>query len=469
MEDRGTLAKPGPSLVMRLVRAALLWAGPLLALTVFALTFFYRASTYRLFDEPLTNTITSLIAAADVGPSQTLSLTRQPVDARYQRALSGQYWIVGKLANDGTVTPIKASRSMAEETLILPISDTRDILGNPGTFIKTRADGPDENDPLRVVVKAVVFDSMGGEPVVMIAAALSGPTRRAVQNFALIATGFMLLLSGALVVAVFTQVRLGLKPVFDLREKVADVREGRAVRVDGDYPAEIQPLATELNSLIDHNKDVVEQAKTHVGNLAHALKTPLAVLLNEAAVTKSDFSGLVTRQSQTMKNQVDHHLRRARAAARGQAIGVSTSVLETLEPLARTLPRIHREKDISLTLDVPADLMFRGEKRDLDEMVGNLMDNACKWTVSEVEVIARIDPDDDNLMKIDVADNGPGLPPEEYAEAIKRGARLDEATPGTGFGLAIVNDLARAYKGDLTLGRADIGGLNAALRLPRRI
>ena len=151
-----------------------------------------------------------------------------------------------------------------------------------------------------------------------------------------------------------------------------------------------------------------------------------------------------------MKNQVDHHLRRARAAARGQAIGVSTPVNETLEGLARTLERIYRDKNIDFDVDLEPNLIFRGEKRDLDEMAGNLMDNACKWTKSAIRVEAKLQQDDGNFV-IMVSDDGPGMPEDQYKEAVKRGARLDEATPGSGLGLAIVDDLARAYNGGLTL------------------
>ena len=249
-----------------------------------------------------------------------------------------------------------------------------------------------------------------------------------------------------------------------------DIREGRVAKLSGEYPMEIQPLATELNSLIDHNKTVVEQAKTHVSNLAHALKTPLAVLINEAGTSKSKFSDLVTRQSETMKKQVDHHLQRARAAARGQAIGVSASVADTIIPLARTLERIYRDKDIAFDIDISEGLMFRGEKRDLEEMAGNLMDNACKWTHSDVVIRAIIHPEDDKFLQIQVTDNGPGIHPKDYIKALKRGIRLDENTPGTGFGLAIVDDLSKAYKGGMTLKRpADATGLLVTLTLPRRV
>ena len=454
------------SLVMRLVRGAVLWALPLLLLTALTLTWLYRNTTYRSFDDPLVSAVTSLIASAEVADG-TLSLSRKPLDPRYQRALSGRYWMIGFLQDDGVIEPISSSRSFYGESLKMPKSDVLRLQSHQGEEIRLSAAGPDNDETLRLVARQVVLPNMEA-PVVVLAAADSRPARQSVLRFALIASGLMLLISLGLITAVVTQVRSGLKPLFDLREKVADVREGRARQVDGNYPSEIQPLATELNSLIAHNKDVVERARTHVGNLAHALKTPLAVLQNEAQSSKSKFSDVVGRQTETMKNQVDHHLRRARAAARGQAIGVSTPVNETLEGLARTLERIYRDKNIDFDVDLEPNLIFRGEKRDLDEMAGNLMDNACKWTKSAIRVEAKLQQDDGNFV-IMVSDDGPGMPEDQYKEAVKRGARLDEATPGSGLGLAIVDDLARAYNGGLTLGKSDLGGLKSTLILPRRL
>ena len=263
-----------------------------------------------------------------------------------------------------------------------------------------------------------------------------------------------------------------MKPLFNLRDDVADVREGRSERVGTAYPSEIQPLATELNSLINHNKDVVERAQTHVSNLAHALKTPIAVLLNESAAQKDNegaFADVVARQTQSMNNQVEHHLRRARAAARGQAIGVSCDVSEVVDSLARTLPRIYRSKDIDLSVKVEAKLGFRGERRDLEDMVGNLMDNACKWCGNRVVLRAYTLAPDEGQFALCVEDDGPGIETADVERALKRGIRLDEATPGTGFGLSIVDDLAKAYKGTLSLTRSDMGGLKTVLVLPRRI
>ncbi|WP_371396197.1 sensor histidine kinase [Fretibacter rubidus] len=463
------------SLVTRLVRSAVLWALPSLLIAAMALTWFYRNSTYRIFDDPLVSAVTSLIASANINEGADglsgMSLLREPTDPRYQRALSGRYWVIGTLADDGSITAVKASRSLLDEGLSLAPSDVLSLRANPGAPIATRSQGPD-GEPLRVSARLVILPNMDGEALVFLAAADSRPATQAVRRFAGLAIFLMTLVTVGLIGAVFIQVRLGLKPLFELRDSVVAVREGRADRVSGHYPTEIEPLATELNVLIDHNKDVVERAQTHVSNLAHALKTPLAVLMNEASSapqSKTISADIVSRQTDAMRNQVDHHLRRARAAARGQAIGVTTPVTETVESLARTMPRIYRSKDIDMVVDIMPDLAFRGEKRDLEEMAGNLLDNACKWCQSRVRVTAHGLAPDEGQFSICVEDDGPGLPEDDYGRALKRGVRLDEATPGTGFGLAIVDDLARAYKGTLGLGRSDMGGLKVTLTLPCRI
>ena len=463
---RGAVVK-NQSLVLRLVRGAVFWALPLLLVTAITLTWLYRNTTYGSFDDPLVSAVTALIATAEVQDG-SLSLTREPLDPRYQRALSGRYWLVGFMQDDGVVVPISASRSLLESSLVLPPKAVSQLQSQQGEEIRARTEGPDANEPLRLVARQVVLPNMS-TPVVVIAAADSRGADRSIISFALTALGLMLLISVGLITAVVTQVRSGLKPLFELRDSVADVREGRAGRVEGQYPREIQPLATELNSLISHNKNVVERAQTHVGNLAHALKTPLAVLQNEAQVSKTTPSDIVARQTETMRNQVDHHLRRARAAARGQEIGVSADVTETLSALARTLAKIYSSKNIDFDIDLMEGLVFRGAKRDLEEMAGNLMDNGCKWTATSLQIKSYVDPQDETSFVFAVSDDGPGMAADNYVEALKRGARLDEATPGSGFGLAIVDDLAKAYKGSVTLSKSELDGLKVMLTLPRRL
>jgi len=209
---------------------------------------------------------------------------------------------------------------------------------------------------------------------------------------------------------------------------------------------------------------VVERSRTHVGNLAHALKTPLTVLTNEARSDDTSLGEIVRRQSAAMSEQVEHHLQRARAAARARAIGARTPIAPVLADLTRTLKRIHPSVRIDMMNAPDEALVFRGELQDLTEMIGNIMDNACKWAASVVRVSAGlIEP---GLVFIQIEDDGPGLDEAEREKVLARGVRLDERTPGSGLGLAIVDDLARAYGGTLKLGEAPGGGLSARIELP---
>ena len=454
-----------PSLVSRLVRAALFWTVPALLITLLVLTWFYRNTVYSSFDDPLESAVTALIASVEVFEEDRLTLMSQPIDPRYQQALSGRYWLIGNAMPDGDIETILASRSLYQQTLSIAPSDRRRLRDARGEAVRFATEGPNPGETLRVVGREVTLPG-NSNPIVALAAADSRPATRSIQTFAGSALFLMGLLIAGLLAAIYAQVRLGLKPLFALADKVADVREGRSTSVEGQYPAEIAGLADELNSLIVHNRTVVERAQTHVGNLAHALKTPIAVLRNEAALDQPVSTEIVQRQTDAMSAQVDHHLRRARAAARGQAIGLSCDVDEVLSALARTLPKIHRDKSFQIEVDGESGLRFRGDKRDLEDMVGNLMDNAAKWTKTTVDVSRTAQ---NGFFSLIIEDDGPGIPMEEIETALKRGARLDEATPGSGLGLAIVNDLAEAYSGSLSLMKSPLGGLKAELILPRAL
>jgi signal transduction histidine kinase len=248
----------------------------------------------------------------------------------------------------------------------------------------------------------------------------------------------------------------------EIQGKLGDVRAGRRDNLDGEYPGELSPLVHEINVLISHNRKVVERARTHVGNLAHALKTPLAVLKNEA---KGDdkLSDLVKRQTEAMTNNVNHYLKRAQAAAQAQVLGARTEVKEPVEGIARMLERLNRDKGLAIDVEIDPKAVFRGERGDFDELVGNLLENAAKWCKSRVNVtVTRTDEG----MEVIVDDDGPGLPAEHRAKALERGKRLDESTPGTGLGLSIVSELADIYGGSFHLEDSPIGGLRARLVLP---
>lgn len=417
--------------------------------------------------------MTALISSAETISQETgptiIALSKEPLDPLYQRALSGRYWQVGGDAalggesGEDSASPLITSRSLYGSSISLTPEEQRALILSPGSQISTDAIGPDGED-LRIVARSVILPNID-TPVIMLAGMDQAPAVRGVRQFGALAISIMAALTIGLIAAVILQVRLGLRPLFALSDRVADVREGRAAGVEGEYPREIAPLASELNSLIAHNRDVVERARKHVANLAHALKTPLAVLTNEADNHKSDLGEIVGRQTRTMSQQVDHHLSRARAAARAQTIGARTDITKTVTDMGRTMLRIYALKDIDLDLDIQSEKDFRGEKADFDEIIGNLLDNACKWATARVFVRVT-DSELPGYIDIIVGDDGPGIDAEDYETALTRGARLDEATPGTGFGLAIVDDLARAYKGQITLGRSILGGLNVELQLP---
>jgi signal transduction histidine kinase len=291
------------------------------------------------------------------------------------------------------------------------------------------------------------------------------------RNFDYYLGGTFVALSVVLVLTTIFQVRFGLAPLKRISEAIADIRSGRAERLEGEFPVEIAPLARETNALIDANREIVERARTHVGNLAHAIKTPLSVIVNEAAAHSSDvFATKVLEQADVMRDQVAHHLERARIAARLTIVGTITEVEPVVDALRRTMEKIHRDRDVAIEVSAGSQAKFRGERQDLEEMVGNLVDNACKWATSRVFIEVLLEepagPVAAPMLRIVVDDDGSGLSEKELAQVSRRGQRLDESKPGSGLGLSIVVDLVSLYGGRLNLGRAPIGGLRAELALP---
>jgi signal transduction histidine kinase len=266
-----------------------------------------------------------------------------------------------------------------------------------------------------------------------------------------------------LVAAAFAQVSFGLRPLDRMRDEVAEVRAGRATRLIGPFAAEIEPIADELNGLLDHNREILERARTQAGNLAHALKTPLAVLRNEADHIDDKPAAILRRETALMQDQINRHLSRARSAGSRGVLGARSDMAEVAVALKRTLGRIHKDRAVDISLQGVDGLSFQGERQDLEEMLGNLMDNGCKWAASQVRVQGRREG---GWLLISVEDDGPGIPEDALSEVIDRGMRLDETMPGSGLGLSIVRDIAGLYEGKLELDRSPLGGLAARLRLP---
>jgi signal transduction histidine kinase len=275
------------------------------------------------------------------------------------------------------------------------------------------------------------------------------------------------LLTLALLVTTALQVRFGLAPLARISQSLAAIRSGRAERLEGEFPVEIAPLARETNALLDANREIVERARTHVGNLAHALKTPLSVIFNEAAARGDDsFAAKVIEQTNIMRDQIAHHLERARLAARLKVVGSVTEVVPVVTALTRTMEKIYQPRGIAIDFHAPAQVRFRGERQDLEEMVGNLVDNACKWAQLRVSVEVVPDAAVRPMVRIVVDDDGPGLSPGQRDQVARRGRRLDETKPGSGLGLSIVVELSTLYGGSVSLSTAPIGGLRAELVLP---
>ena len=451
------------SLARRLVLLALVWSVGALAVTVVLLALLFRQAALGRLDETLNDLNKNNLAYSTVEDGQVFAPPF--TDERALRVFSGRYWEIAEPTAHGKVTPTNrnVSHSLFDTVIATPPDLAERLRANPGKPIGYDAPGP-EDQTLRVRAEQHLLRGRK-TPVIFLAAGDRSSVDREVSRFIVATAAVFVLLGAGLILAIVIQVRVGLRPLFDLRTEVAAVRRGKAQRLAQTYPSELMPLAQELNALVEHNQQVVERQRTHVGNLAHALKTPIAVMINEAQQRPGPLADVVARQAGVMQKQVDHHLRRARAAARTQGQGERTSVAEVLDELSRTLGRIYRDQGVEIDWDAAEDLYFLGERQDIQEIAGNAVENACKWCRSRVRVRAQAAGPE--RFGLTVEDDGPGLPSEQRAEVVQRGTRLDETAPGSGLGLSIINELARAYGGSLTLSDSVMGGLCLSADLPR--
>ena len=452
-----------PSLARRLVLLALGWSVGALIIVAILLAFLFQQAAIRRVDQGLHELIDNLVRYSTVD-AQTREVFAPPLtDERALAAYSGRYWEIAEPAPDGSVRPLVRSYSLFDSVLKTPPDLVERFKAASGKAVAYDTRGP-LNEPLRARAQQNWLPGRT-TPVIFLAAEDRTTVDRDVRGFVVATAAAFVLLGGLLIAAIVMQVRVGLQPLFELRREVASVRRGKADRLAGAYPVELTPLAEELNALVLHNQEVVERQRTHVGNLAHALKTPISVVLTEAAQRPGPLADVVVRQAEAMRQQVDHHLRRARAAARAQAQGERSQVAETLDELARTLERIFRSKGVEIDWDAEEDLYFHGERQDLLEIAGNAIENACKWGRARVRV--RAEPMSEMQWRLTVDDDGPGLPEDDREAVLKRGARLDESAPGSGLGLSIIDELARAYGGSLRLDASPLGGLRIDVVLPR--
>jgi signal transduction histidine kinase len=454
----------GSSLATRLFVSATAWVVVILAITGVILSSVYRDATERAFDRRLNLYLRTLIAE--------VATPDEPADRQFQSLgeplfdlpLSGWYWQITRTDTEKGET--RASRSLWDKKLP-KLEDHGAELTAAGVRLGY-VDGP-EGQSLRMVERPV---DLGADGKFLVSVAgdateIFDETR----SFDYYLGGTFAALGIVLLLTTIFQVRYGLAPLKRISDAIADIRSGRAERLEGEFPVEIAPLARETNALIDANREIVERSRTHVGNLAHAIKTPLSVIVNEAGAHAADpFASKVLEQADVMRDQVAHHLERARIAARITIVSTITDVAPVIEALRRTMEKIYRDRDISIQAKANPAARFRGERQDLEEMVGNLVDNACKWAASQVFIEVIVEPPEapgaGPKLRIVVDDDGRGLSEAERAQVSRRGQRLDESKPGSGLGLSIVTDLAGLYGGNLALRGAPIGGLRAELVLP---
>lgn len=437
---------------------AALWIVAALMAGGLLLSALFRDSVERAFDDRLEVLLNSLVAAADATPEGALTLSRPPQEPRFETPYSGWYW---QIAGADPAAPTLRSRSVWDLDLDI------DRTGGGAGIRRYEIDSPPKRR-LRVLARDIELDGVDA-PLVFSIAADRAEVEADIAAFNATLAWSLGGLGLGLVLAVLIQVHYGLRPLRRIRAALADIRAGRAERLEGAFPAELTPLADELNGLLEHTAEVLSRARTHVGNLAHALKTPLTVLGNEADAAGGALAETVRRQTTVMRRQVDHHLSRARAAGQARVLGARTDLKPVLAAIARTLEKIYAERGVSVGLDGGAGLSFRGERHDLEEMLGNLVDNACKWGRSRVRIRTEAVAATGRggmRVRIVVEDDGPGVPADARAALFGRGKRLDEAVPGSGLGLAIVHDIAGLYGGEVGLAESPLGGLQVTLTLP---
>ena len=466
------------SLAFRLFITAATWVVLVVPVAGWIIYSLYRHEVVIGFDRHINLLLSDVLADSIEHGEVEPGAPKGVGEGLFEITHSGWYWQIKPL--DGKPGPLLLSPSLGGDTI--PVPSEKGVEPNDKEVRWANLVGPAEQR-LRIAETVWLFGT--GKQGQRYSVAVAGQLAELEDSLASFRMRLILALAlagaGLLAVTLF-QVHFGLFPLQKVEQSLAAIRSGHADRLDGDLPVEIKPLQQELNALIKSNQEIVERARTHVGNLAHALKTPLAVIVNEARDDSSPLARKVAEQAEIMGTQVSLYLDRARMAARIGVIGRVTEVKPVGESIIRALERIYRDRQLAFTLDCPSGARFLGERHDLEEMLGNLLDNASKWANSRVAMavapVATPEPAGNGAaqpsikataggwLEIRVDDDGPGLTPQQLTEPIARGRRLDETKPGSGLGHSIVADLAHSYSGKLELARSDLGGLSARLTLP---
>ncbi len=439
------------TLALRLLILSSVWVVLTLVVVGVLLILLFRSHVERRFDDFLFDQLKGNIAASDISAkSGVLEMTWTPSNLRFHRPLSGWYW---QILENGKL--VARSRSLWQHTLEV-------VDPGIGTGLQHQALTGPAGMPLRGLIENVTLPDSQASFTFVVAGPVSNIDQD-VLEFSQMLLITLTALGVGLVGAVFFQIRIGLRPLSRLQRALAETRLGKTARLPESFPGEVQPVVSELNALLDHNTALLERARTQTANLAHALKNPLTVLTNEARAMEGEQGSLMGEQLKNMTHSVHRYLSRARTAGANRFVGIQTPVETIAEDLRFSMNHLYKGKALSIHLIGLEQIYFHGDAQDLEEMLGNVIDNACKWAKQEVQIRGeRLG----NNWRVIVEDDGPGIPEGQETVVIQRGRRLDEATPGTGLGLDIVFDIAVLYGGSLHLERSPLGGVRAVLEWP---
>ena len=442
------------SLTRRMIGIAALWISALLLLGGFALDRILSRSIVDNFDSQLIFVLNSMIGASEIGPDGEVRFNRPPADQKFIEPYSGLYFQISGVGADTF-----ASRSLWDRRL--RVSDTHGDT-EPHLYDSQEFSSTGHVEPLRIVERDAILPGSTTSWRFQVAQSRDIIDDQIRRLRSTLIWSFSALGAGLLILAALQTV-YGLWPLRRVRREVASIRSGEKTRIGQDFPAEIRPLTEEINQLLAHSESQAEEARRHAGNLAHALKTPLTVINNAATARSADLADTVCREAQVMRRQVDHHLARARAIGRRATTQARAKVWGSLEAVQRAVDRLYENVTVDIAGD--HDAQVRVERQDLDEMLGNLVENAAKYGGGRVFV--TVEPKGE-MVDIVVEDDGEGIAEADRGLLFSRGARLDTTgKPGTGLGLAIVRDVAEIYGGNVALEESeDLGGLLARLSLP---
>ena len=411
---------------------------------------FYRDHIESHYDAHVLMHMEEMVSAARLSPDGELLLAYPPSDPRYQVSNSGWYW---EIRHNGKV--LDRSPSLGSETIELRNFRSAE---HSVTHVGTDPIG----NPIRIQTMQIPAGIPGEQLLLVSSAPMMGITDDVINVAQHMAVSLSLLGLG-LLLAVVIQVRIALKPIDAIGQGISDIHQGSANSLEGEFPSDVQPLVTELNNLLEHNSVLLRRARNQLGDLAHSIKNPLTVINNEARAMDSKKGRLVLKQTADIAGSVDHHLSRARAFGTTNVLGSRTKVREVAEDLVFALKRIYKSRDLDFDLSGLGVCSVRCEAQDLEELLGNLMDNASKW--AKKRVIVHCESQGGRCV-IYVEDDGPGIPEDKIEHVMQRGQRLDESREGHGLGLSIIQEVSELYSGKLTLGKSGYGGLSARLNLP---